>query len=131
MLSGTASLTVAGAVLTVKGNVVLHHQAQLLITNCGLTIPQTTYFQYAISLKNSSQLQLHNSSVVTNGTTANNYSIALDAYNTSTVDFENSTLPALGGSWLLAKFHDQSQLTVVNSTTSRPKFIRKTLPQSR
>jgi hypothetical protein len=105
-----------GAVLTVKGNIVLRDQAQLLIANGRLTIPQTTYFQYAISLKNNSRLQLHNSAFVTNGTTAHNYSIALDAYNTSTVDFENSTLPALGGSWLLAKFHDQSKLTVVNST---------------
>ncbi len=115
-LSGTASLTMTGAVLTVKGNIVLSGQAQLLITNGGLTIPQTADFQYSLALNNRSQLQLQNSTFVTNGTTANNFSTTLDAYNTSVVEFENSTLKAMGGSWLLGYFYDQSQLTVTGST---------------
>jgi hypothetical protein len=115
-LSGTASLTMTGAVLTVKGNIVLGGQAQLLITNGGLTIPQTTDFQYSLTLNNSSLLQLQNSKFVTNGTTANNFATTLNANNTSAVEFENSTLQALGGSWLLGNFYDQSQLTVTGST---------------
>jgi hypothetical protein len=115
-LSGTASLTMTGAVLTVKGNIVLGGQAQLLITNGGLTIPQTTDFQYSLTLNNSSQLQVQNSTFVTNGTTANNFSTTLNANNTSAVEFENSTLQVLGGSWLLGNFYDQSQLTVTGST---------------
>jgi len=116
MLSGTASLTMTGAVLTVTGNIVLSGQAQLLITNGGLTIPQTTDFQYSLSLNNGSLLQLQNSTFVTNGTTANNYSMSLNAHNTSAAVFENSTLQAMGGSWLLGEFYDQSQLTVASST---------------
>jgi len=115
MLSGTASLTMTGAVLTVKGNIVLSGQAQLLITNGGLTIPQTTDFQYSLTLNNSSQLQVQNSTFVTNGTTANNFAATLNAYNTSAVEFEYSTLQAMGGSWLLGNFYDQSQLTVIGS----------------
>ena len=106
-----------GAVLTVSGNVVLRDQAQLTVTGGGLTFPQTDYFQYSISLRNSAHLTLNNSSLVTNGTSRNNLTVSLNAYDTSVVDFGSSTLSTSGGSWLLGSFHDQSQLTVNNSTS--------------
>jgi hypothetical protein len=121
-LSGTASLTMTGAVLTVNGNIVLNDQAQLTITNGGLTFPQTYYSQYSVSLNNSSNMKLTNAIVVTNGTSINNFSMALNAYNTSIVDFEASTLSTTGGSWLLGNFNDQSQL-IVNSSTNLPTEI--------
>ncbi len=121
-LSGTASLTMTGAVLTVKGNVVLNDQAQLSVTNGGLTFPQTSFAQYSVSLNNNSNMSLNNSSFVTNGTSNNNFSMALDAYNTSVVDFETSILSWQGGSWLLGNFHDQSKL-IVNSSKELPTEI--------
>ncbi len=121
ILSGTASLTMTGAVLTVQGNIVLNDQAQLTVTNGGLTFPQTGFSQYAMSLNNSAHLTMNNSSFVTNGTFQNNFTMVLDAYNTSVVDFESSIL-STAGSWLLGNFHDQSQLTV-NSSTDLPTEI--------
>jgi hypothetical protein len=114
-LSGTASLTITGAVLTVIGNIVLNDQAQVTVTNGGLTFPQTGFSQYRVTLNNSANMSLNNSSFVTTGILNKNYTMALDAYNTSVVDFEASTLSWLGGSWLLGNFHDQSQLIVNNS----------------
>ncbi|MGH9842404.1 MAG: hypothetical protein ACREEM_26965, partial [Blastocatellia bacterium] len=113
-LSGTASLTMTGAVLSVTGNIVLRDQAQLTVTSGGLTFPQTDNFQYSMTLNNSTHLTLRNSTLVTNGTSQNNFTVNLNAYNTSVVDFEssNKTRP----SWLLGNFHDQSQLIVNNST---------------
>ncbi len=121
-LSGTASLTMTGAVLTVNGNIVLNDQAQLTVTNGGLTFPQTSFSQYSLSLKNSAKLKLTNSTFVTNGTSQNSFSMALKANNTSVVDFETSTLLSEGGSWLLGNFFDQSQL-IVNSSTKLPTEI--------
>jgi hypothetical protein len=115
-LSGTASLTMTGAVLTVAGNIVLRDQSQLTVTGGGLTFPQTDYFQYSITLRNSAHLTLTNSSMVTNGTSRNNLSMSLNAYDTSVANFASSNLSTSGGSWLLGTFHDQAQLTVNNST---------------
>jgi hypothetical protein len=121
-LSGTASLTMTGAVLTVNGNIVLNNQAQLTITNGGLTIPQTYYGEYYISLNNSANLSLNNSALVTTGILNTYFSMTLDAYNSSVVGVESSTLSTQGGSWLLGNFHDQSQL-IVNSSSAVPTEI--------
>jgi hypothetical protein len=121
-LSGTASLTMTGAVLKVKGNIVLNDQAQLTVTNGGLTFPQTSFGQYSVSLNNSSNLSLNNSTFVTTGILNNHFTLAINAYNTSIVDFESSTLAWTGGSWLLGNFYDQSKL-IVNSSTNVPTEI--------
>lgn len=119
-LSGTASLTMTGAVLSVTGNIALNDQAQLRVTNGGLTFPQTDNFQYAVSLNNSARLTLNQSVLVTNGTAQNNFTATLNAYNTSVVDFEFATKSR--DSWLLGNFHDQSRL-IVNSSTELPTEI--------
>jgi hypothetical protein len=121
-LSGTASLTMTAAVLTVNGNIVLNDQAQLAITNGGLTIPQIYYNQYSVSLNNSANISLNNSTLVTTGILNTYYSMTLEAYNNSVVDFESSTLSWQGGSWLLGNFHDQSQL-IVDSSSDVPTEI--------
>ncbi len=115
-LSGTASLTMTGAVLTVNGNIALNDQAQLTITNGGLTIPQIYYGKYSVSLNNTSNLSLNNSTIVTTGIFGIHFSMTLDAYNSSIVDFESSTLSSQGGNWLLGNFHDQSRLIVKSSS---------------
>ncbi len=68
-----------GAVLTVQGNIVLNDQAQLTVTNGGLTFPQTSFGQYSVSLNNSANLSLNNSSFVTNGTFQNNFAMVTRA----------------------------------------------------
>ncbi|MGC2225201.1 MAG: hypothetical protein WA624_23975, partial [Methylocella sp.] len=120
-LSGTASLTMTGAVLKVKGNIVLNDQAKLTVTNGGLTFPQTCFGQYSVTLNNSSKLSLNNSSVVTSGISPNHFSMTFYAYNTSVVDFESSTLTTAGGSWVLGNFYDQSQL-IANSSIFLPEI---------
>ena len=119
-LSGTASLTMTGAVLSVTGNIVLNDQAQLTVTNGGLTFPQTDNFQYSLSLRNSARLTLNQSMLVTNGTAKNNFSTTLNAYDTSVVDFESSGKSK--ESWLLGNFHDRSRL-IVNRSTDLPTEI--------
>lgn len=121
-LSGTASLTMTGAVLTVNGNIVLNDQAQLAITNGGLTIAQTHYNQYSIALNNSSKVNFNNATIVTTGISKTYYSMTLNAHNTSVVNIKSSTLSWKGGSWLLGNFHDQSQL-IVDSSSSVPSEI--------
>jgi hypothetical protein len=54
-----------GAVLKIKGNIVLNDQARLTVTNGGLTSPQTCFGQYFVTLNNSAKLSLNNASVVT------------------------------------------------------------------
>ncbi len=122
ILSGTASLTMTAAVLTVKR----HHCAERSSSadghERGLTFPQTSFGQYTVQLNNSAKMKLTNSTFVTTGILNNHFTVALDAHNTSIVDIGCSTLSTMGGSWLLGNFHDQSQLIV-----DRPKFIRRTL----
>jgi hypothetical protein len=100
-LSGTASLTMTGAVLKVKGNIVLNDQAQLTVTNGGLAFLQTYFGKYSVTLNNMAKLSLNNSSVVTSGISPNHLSMTLYAYNTSVVDLESSTLTTAEGSWVL------------------------------
>jgi hypothetical protein len=45
-----------GAVLKVKGNIVLNDQAQLTVTNGGLAFPQTYFGQYSVTLNNMAKL---------------------------------------------------------------------------
>jgi hypothetical protein len=104
-----------GAVLTVAGNITLSGSSQLTVTNGGLTIPQQSDGQYSIHLSNSANLSLNNSSVVTTGTTEH-LTVTLNANDTSTVNFINSTLNSSAGSWMLGNFNNQSQLTVNGSS---------------
>ncbi|MGH6840869.1 MAG: hypothetical protein ACREDV_02080, partial [Methylocella sp.] len=115
-LSGTASLTMTGAVLTVDGNIVLNDQAQLAITNGGLTIAQIYSSQYSISLNNLSKIILDNSTIVTTGILYTYYYTKIEARNSSVVNVKSSTLSWKEGSWLLGNFRDQSQLTVDSSS---------------
>ncbi len=113
-LSGTASLTMTDAVLTVQGNIVLNDQAVLMVTNGGLTIPQTDYFQNWMNLNNNSQMIIKKSSFVTNATSNKSLGMFLKAYDSSVLTFEESTL-LTRGSWLITHFYDQAKLTVNNS----------------
>jgi hypothetical protein len=111
ILSGTASLTMTGATLTVSGNIVLNDQAMLTVTNGTLAFPQTYNRQYSVYLDNNSQLTLSSSTVITNGTSANNFYVTIIAFNASSVSVQNSTLSA-NNNWLLGFFYDQSNLSV-------------------
>lgn len=101
--------------MSVPGNVVLSDDARLDVTGGGLAFPQTGYNQYSLVLKNRSHLKLTGSTFVTNGTRKNNFSMLLDAYDSSVTGFEGSTLSTNDGSWLLGSFHDQAQLNTVGS----------------
>jgi hypothetical protein len=113
-LSGTASLTMTDAVLTVQGNIVLNDQAVLTVINGGLTFPQTDYFQNWMYLNNNSQMIIKKSSFVTNATSNKSLGMFLKAYDSSVIIFEESTL-LTKGSWLITHFYDQAKLTVNNS----------------
>ena len=114
-LSGSAALEMARGVLSIGGDVSLGDDARLEITDGGLAFPQTGYGQYAIVLRNRSRLALTGSTFVTNGTRKNNFSMLLDAYDSSVADFRDSTLSTEGGSWLLGNFHDHAELNTVAS----------------
>lgn len=89
--------------------------ARLGVTGGSLTFPQTDYSQYTLVLKNRSHLTLTGSTLVTNGTQKNNFSMLLDAYDSSVTDFEGSFLSTDEGSWLLGNFHDHARLNTVAS----------------
>jgi hypothetical protein len=115
-LSGNAVLKMTGATLAIKGNVSLSGQAQMAITSGGFMFPQTKSHQYSITLRNGASLTLNSTHMLTNGTSANNFQMTLDAYNTSVATFVTSSLSTTSeGSWLLTNFHDQSQLSVSGS----------------
>ena len=121
-LSGAAVLTMTSGILSIQGNVVLNDAAQLSVTGGGLTFPQTNYNQYSVTLNGNSQLTLKGSTWVTNGTQQNNFSMLLQAQQSSVVDFEDSVLDTSSGSWLLGSFGDNSKLTI-NNTQNLPTEI--------
>jgi hypothetical protein len=118
-LSGSAALTMTSGILTVQGNIILNDNAQLTVTGGGLTFPQTNYSQYSVTLNGNSRLTLKSSAWITNGTRQNNFSMVLQAQQSSVVDFEDSALDTSSGSWLLGSFGDNSKLTV-NNTQNLP-----------
>lgn len=115
ILSGSAIVDASNGTLSIKGDLVLSNTAKLTLTNGNLKFPQTDYSQHAVTLNNQSQLKLINSTFITNATQQNNFSMSLDAYNTSVVDFQNSSLSTETGSWLLGNFKDSSRLIMTSS----------------
>lgn len=109
-------LTMSGGALSVQGNIVLNDQSQLTVNNGSLVFPQSTYSQYSIVLYNTSKLNITNSKVSTNGTTNNNFSMNLDAHDSSSVNIAGSNLSIDSGSWMLGRFMNQSTLTASGST---------------
>ncbi len=109
-LSGSSALLMTNGTLTIRGQLVLNDTSELRVTNGNLKFPQSNYSEYSVTLHQHSLFKLLNSSMITNATTQNNFSMSLDAYDNSTVNVENSNLNTGTGSWLLANFHDQSSL---------------------
>jgi len=114
-LSGSATLTMTGGALSIAGNLALNDNAQFTVTGGNLRFPQATYSQYSVNLNGNSQLALTNSAWITNGTPQNNFSMTLQANDSSVVNFENSTLDTSSGSWLLGNFKSGSSLNVTGS----------------
>lgn len=114
-LSGTAKLNMTSGELSIQGHLELSDNSALVVADGSLKFPQTDYSQYSVTLNNHSQLKLTNSTFVTNGTQQNNFSMALNANDDSSVDFENSSLNTETGSWLLGNFSGNSELTMMNT----------------
>jgi hypothetical protein len=114
-LSGTSTLSMKSGVLTVRGQVVLGDDATLTVVDGGLVFPQTDYSQYSVTLRGRSALRLTRSGFVTNGTSANNFSMSLEAHDQAEVSFDESRLDTNGGSWLLGNFHGHSKLNMVRA----------------
>jgi hypothetical protein len=114
-LSGSAVLTMTGATLNINGNLVLNGNASFGIMNGILAFLQNNYNEYSITLNGHSNLLLMNSSFVTNATQSNNFSMALQANDYSTIDVENSNLDTVTGSWLLANIGNNSTLNMIDS----------------
>lgn len=114
-LSGSSALRMSNGTLTIRGHLELRDTSELHVTTGSLKFPQMNYSQYSIALHQYSLLKMIDSSVITNATTQNNFSMSLDAHDNSTVNIENSNLNTESGSWLLANFHDQSKLIMQQS----------------
>ena len=113
-LSGTATMTMTGATLTVAGNVTLAGSSALTVTNGELAFPQHSFNQYAINLSNNSQMTIDNSTVSTNLTGANQFTVTLTASNSATLTVTNSSL--LANSHILGNFNNTSTLIESGST---------------
>ena len=114
-LTGTSTLTMTSGTLTVKGSVLLKDTSQLVIVNGALKFPQTNYSQYSLTLNNNSKLSMKSSIFLTNASNQNNFSMVLDASDSSVVEFENSSLDTNTGNWLLGNFSGNSKLTMTNT----------------
>ena len=114
-LSGNASIIAMAGTVSIAGNLIESDSAAFTVENATLEFPQQNTDTYQIQMSGSSNLVFNNATLVTNGTSNNNFTVVLNASGSSKISISNSTLDNTR-SWLLGNLADSSTLTVNSST---------------